>query len=373
MQLQTLQLINFKNYAEVRVNFPAKINVLVGKNGSGKTNLLDAIYYLSLTKSAVSGADNFCVRHGEQYFFLRGLFQQGDQLKEVVSAFQAGSKKTVKEGGIEYQKMSDHIGKFPVVLVAPDDTDLVKEGSEARRKFFDTIISQLDRSYLDSLIQYNQALRQRNALLKMFAETTAVDWAALDTYDEMLIRLGTFVFETRQEFVREYEPVFRRFYNFIVADEDAVVVYNSELKSTRFEQGLRHNRQRDLSLQRTNFGVHRDDYLFRLGSGDLKRLGSQGQQKSFIIALKLAHFEIIKRHKGFAPLLLLDDIFDKLDDFRIERLLELIKNDELGQLFITDARPDRTAALLRQIHVSASIYSVEGGILQPYEQQELKK
>jgi DNA replication and repair protein RecF len=373
MQLQTLQLINFKNYAEVRVNFPAKINVLVGKNGSGKTNFLDAIYYLSLTKSAVSGTDNFCVRHGEQHFFLKGLFQQEDQLKEVVSAFQTGSKKTVKEGGVEYQKMSDHIGKYPVVLVAPDDTDLVKEGSEARRKFFDSIISQLDRSYLDSLIQYNQTLRQRNALLKMLAETTAVDWAALETYDEMLIRLGSFVFEKRQQFVREYEPVFRRFYNFIVADEDAVIVYNSELKSTGFGEGLRLSRQRDLAMQRTGFGVHRDDYLFRLGTGDLKRLGSQGQQKSFIIALKLAHFEIIKRHKGFAPLLLLDDIFDKLDDFRIEKLLELIKNDELGQLFITDARPDRTAALLREINVPASIYSVEGGILQLYEQQELKK
>lgn len=365
MQIQTLQLINFKNYAEVRIDFSSKINVLVGKNGSGKTNLLDAIYYLAFTKSAVTSSDIFCIRHGEQHFFLKGVFIQPQDVMEITSAFQTGSKKIFKEGVHEYHKLSDHIGKYPVVLIAPDDTDLVKEGSEARRKFFDGIISQLDHSYLESLIQYNHALKQRNSLLKMFSENHSFDAIALETYDQILIQLGTVVFKKRKSFVTEYAPVFRRFYNFIVADEDASVVYSTELKNTPYEAGLLNNRQRDLYLQRTNFGIHRDDYQFTLGSGDLKRLGSQGQQKSFIIALKLAQFEVIKRHKGFNPLLLLDDIFDKLDDFRIERLLELIKNDELGQLFITDARPDRTAALLKKINVSSSVFSVEkGGIKQ---------
>jgi DNA replication and repair protein RecF len=368
MQLQTLQLINFKNYAEVRIDFSSKINVLVGKNGSGKTNLLDAIYYLALTKSAVTSSDNFCIRHGERHFFLKGLFKQPRDVMEISSAFQIGSKKIFKEGVNEYQKLSDHIGKYPVVLIAPDDTDLVKEGSEARRKFFDSIISQLDHSYLESLIQYNQALKQRNSLLKMFSETNTFDAIALDSYDHMLIQLGTVVFQKRQLFVTEYGPVFKRFYDFIVADEETSVVYNSELKNIGYEQGLHSNRQRDLYLQRTNFGIHRDDYQFTLGSGDLKRLGSQGQQKSFIIALKLAQFEVIKRYKGFNPLLLLDDIFDKLDDFRIERLLELIKNDELGQLFITDARPDRTMALLKHINVASSVFSVDRGIIKKYEQ-----
>jgi len=368
MQLQALQLVNFKNYGEVRVNFSSKINVLVGKNGSGKTNLLDAIYYLALTKSAVSGPDNFCIRHGEQHFFLKGLFKRSDDLKEITSAFQTGSRKIFKEGPNEYQKLSDHIGKYPVVLVAPDDTDLVKEGSEARRKFFDSILSQLDRSYLESLIQYNQALKQRNSLLKMFFETNRFDSDALETYDDLLVRVGTPVFEKRRQFVSEYGPVFRRFYHFIVADEEAEVLYNSELNHTGFREGLLQNRSRDQILQRTGFGIHRDDYQFNLGQGDLKRLGSQGQQKSFIIALKLAQFEILKRHKGFRPLLLLDDIFDKLDDFRIQRLLGLIKNDELGQLFITDARPDRTAALLKQINVSSAVFKVEGGILAEYGQ-----
>ena len=366
MQLQTLQLINFKNYAEARVSFSPKINVLVGKNGSGKTNLLDAIYYLALTKSAVSGPDNFCIRHGEQHFFIKGVFRRANALTEITSAFQSGSKKIFREGVNEYQKLSDHIGKYPVVLIAPDDTELVKEGSEARRKFFDSIISQLDHSYLESLIQYNQALKQRNSLLKMFAETNSFDAIALETYDDIIIPLGTSVFEKRQQFIAEYGPVFKRFYNFIVADEEAEVLYNSELKNIDFREGLRQSRSRDLFLQRTGFGIHRDDYHFALGPGDLKRLGSQGQQKSFIIALKLAQFEVIKLHKGFNPLLLLDDIFDKLDDFRIERLLELIKNDELGQLFITDARPDRTAALLRQINVTSSFFRVDGGVIKQY-------
>lgn len=368
MQLQTLQLINFKNYAEVRVSFSSKINVLVGKNGSGKTNLLDAIHYLALTKSAVSGPDQYCIRHGEQHFFLKGLFMKCGDLVEITSAFQAGTKKTFKEGVNEYQKLSDHIGKYPVVLIAPDDTALVKEGSEARRRFFDSMISQLDHVYLEVLIQYNQVLKQRNGLLKMFSETNTFDPAALETYDEMLVRLGETIFEKRKRFVGDYGPVFKRFYNFIVEEEAAAVRYHSELDQTAFADGLRRGRSRDLALQRTGFGIHRDDYHFTLGEGDLKRLGSQGQQKSFIIALKLAQFEVVKQKKGFTPLLLLDDIFDKLDDFRIEKLLELIKNDELGQLFITDARPDRTAALLKHINVVSSVFNVAGGVLQPYGQ-----
>lgn len=363
MELKTLQLINFKNYAEARVNFSSKINVLVGKNGSGKTNLLDAIYYLALTKSAVSAADIFCVRQGQAHFFLRGIFRQGSEEKEITSAFQTGSKKIFKEGVNEYQKLSDHIGKYPVVLIAPDDTDLVKEGSEGRRKFFDSIISQLDHAYLENLIQYHQALKQRNSLLKMFGDTNSFDPVALDTFDDLLASLGTPLCKRRQSFIADFTPVFKKYYTLIVEDETASVVYNSELNNTGFSAGLKDNRRRDVALQRTSFGIHRDDYHFTLGPGDLKRMGSQGQQKSFIIALKLAQFEILKRHKGFNPLLLLDDIFDKLDDFRIERLLGLIKGNELGQLFITDARPDRTAALLRQIQVSSSVFSVEGGIL----------
>jgi DNA replication and repair protein RecF len=364
MQLEMLQLVNFKNYAEAKVTFSSKINVLVGMNGSGKTNLLDAIYYLALTKSAVSTTDNFCARHGQTYFFLKGVFRHGDNLTEVSSSFQAGSKKIFKEGVNEYQRLSDHIGRYPVVLIAPDDTMLVREGSEARRKFFDSIISQLDRAYLESLIQYHQALRHRNSLLKMFGETNSYDPLALETFDALLARIGTEIHDKRKEFVSEFKRVFDRYYRLIVENEDAAMVYNSDLNAGSYADGFRNNRQRDLAMQRTGFGIHRDDYVFTLGSGDLKRLGSQGQQKSFVIALKLAQFDILKQHKGFAPLLLLDDIFDKLDDVRISRLLALIKSNELGQLFITDARPDRTIDLLNQIEVSSSVFRVGNGILQ---------
>lgn len=360
MFLTSLHLINFKNYAEIKIDFSSKVNVLVGKNGSGKTNLLDAIHYLSLTRSAFC-ADNYVLRIGEQFFFLKGFFQTGTNLGEVSCSNQTGSKKVFKEGVNEYNKLSDHVGKYPVVLIAPDDTELVKEGSEERRKFFDSIISQLDRHYLEALIQYNYALKQRNSLLKMFAETNSFDVIALESYDRILIKSGDVIFNKRKEFISEFTPVFQKYYSFIVANEEAVLEYKTELDKTDFQAGLNANRQRDLYLQRTNFGVHRDDFHFWLGGGELKKLGSQGQQKSFVIAMKLAQFEILKHHKAFKPILLLDDIFDKLDDSRIGKLLDLIKTEELGQLFITDARPDRTRELLKQINVSATIFTVEKG------------
>jgi DNA replication and repair protein RecF len=361
MHLHTLQLINFKNYETEKLELSEKINVLVGKNGCGKTNLLDAIHFLSLTKSAFSSADQYAIRHGEKFFSLKGEFRVGGKSHDILCAVQTGSKKIFTEDGQDYNKLSDHIGKYPIVMVAPDDTELVKEGSEERRKFFDSIISQLDKQYLEALIRYNYALKQRNSLLKMFAETRKVDSLALETYDIVLSESGKVIFEKRKAFIDQFLPYFRRFYNFIVDSEQVNLQYSSELKNMPFHDGLARNRDRDLFLQRTNFGIHRDDYLFNLNDGDLKRLGSQGQQKSFIIALKLAHFEVIKQHKNLKPILLLDDIFDKLDDFRIEKLLELIKNEEFGQLFITDARPDRTYTLLKKINAQANVLKVENG------------
>lgn len=363
MQLQTLQLINFKNYADVRLELSPEINVFVGTNGSGKTNLLDAIHYLSLTKSAFLSSDNYSIRNGERFFSIKGTFSQGKSNAQLLCTVQAGAKKIFREGSYEYNKLSDHIGKYPVVLIAPDDTDIVKEGSEERRRFFDSILSQLDRHYLDTLIQYNQVLRQRNSLLKIFAETNSFDPIALESYDRLMVPSGTLIFERRKSFLDAFIPVFRKYYRFIVEEEQADIQYQSELISTAFLKGLEQNRQRDLSLQRSNFGIHRDDYLFTLGDGDLKRLGSQGQRKSFIIALKLAQFEMLKVHKGIKPILLLDDIFDKLDDWRINRLLEMIRNREFGQLFITDARPDRTASLLERIHVAGKVFRVEKGTI----------
>jgi DNA replication and repair protein RecF len=361
VRIEKIQLSNFKNYPEADLDVSAKINVLVGRNGSGKTNLLDAIHYLSFTRSAFQSSDFQNIRHGENYFFIKGQILQNARVHEITCGVQQGLKKNFRNENAEYQKISDHIGKYPIVLMAPDDVDLVKEGSESRRKFFDSMISQIDKVYLENLIQYNYALKQRNSLLKMFHEAGKTDWLALEMYDNTLIPLGEAIHERRKEFVTEFIPTFARFYNFLVDEcEITNLNYLSGLTETRFADGLLKSRNKDIALLRTSFGIHRDDFEFTLGNGDLKRLGSQGQQKSFVIALKMAQAEVIRNHKGFNPVLLLDDIFDKLDDHRITKLLELIKNDA-SQLFISDARPDRTQGLLKQIKVEASVFVVENG------------
>jgi len=366
MRLEKLQLLNFKNYEEVNLNFPYRINVLVGKNGSGKTNLLDAIFYLSFTKSAFSTLDQQCILLGRNFFVVKGEFSQGEHRTEISSSVQMGAKKVFREGLYDYQKLAEHIGKYPVILIAPDDVDLIKEGGESRRKFFDSIISQLDAKYLENLLAYNHILKQRNGYLKMASESGAVDWVAIESYDHALVKYGVQIFEKRREFIREFIPFFRKYYQFIVDEqEEADVEYSSELKEKDFYAGLFSARQRDLGMQRTTCGIHRDDFQFGLKGGELKRFGSQGQQKSFVIALKLAQFEMVEKSKGMKPILLLDDIFDKLDDLRISKLLSLIKTD-LGQLFITDARPDRTKGLLDQIHVEAFVFKIEDGKVREY-------
>lgn len=371
MHLETLNLLNFKNYLEADLRFSPRINVLVGMNGSGKTNLLDAIFYLGFTKSAFSSSDLPCITQGQQYFFIKGVFRTDDLRREITSSVQLGSKKIFREDATDYQKLSEHIGKYPIVLIAPDDVELVKEGSEIRRKFFDGMLAQLDRTYLENLIQYNQALKFRNALLKMYAERKAtVEWAAVESYDKLLITFGNQIFQRRLTFMQEFLPVFLRYYLFMVENEEtASMQYLSELVEKDFSEGLFQNRAKDAALQRTSFGVHRDDYDFLLANESLKKYGSQGQQKSFVIAMKLAQFEIIEKHKGYKPILLLDDVFDKLDDFRIARLLELIKSG-FGQLFITDARPERTKGLLSQINVQATIFTIHKGTITDHEQQK---
>jgi DNA replication and repair protein RecF len=361
MHIQKLHLLNFKNYEEIVLDLTGKVNVLVGRNGSGKTNLLDAIYYLSFTKSAFASSDLHCIRKGENFFMVKASFLKNGSLFEISAAVQSGQRKTFREGVNEYQKLSDHIGRFPVIMIAPDDVDIIKEGSEARRRFFDSAISQVDKQYLNDLIIYNNALKQRNSLLKMFADSGKQDWLVVESYDRLLIKHGFSIFARRKTFCEEFLPVFRKYFNYLVDDvETSSMKYESGLQEQDFQEALLNNRQRDLVMQRTNFGVHRDDYVFSLRDGDLKRLGSQGQQKSFVVALKLAQFEILEKYNHFKPILLLDDIFDKLDDQRITKLLELIRTG-LGQLFITDARPERTRDLLRAVGIEATMLLVAEG------------
>lgn len=361
MYIEKLHIIDFKNFEEAKLDFSPKANVLVGLNGSGKTNLLDAIYYLAFTKSAFNASDLNTIREGESATFIRGFFSNGEKPKELTCGIQKGSKKSFREEGQEYAKLSEHIGKYPVVLMEPDDTELIKGGGEVRRRFVDGILSQFDPIYLQNLLLYNHILKQRNGLLRMFSEGKSYDNTALETYDHQLVESGKVLFEKRNAFVIEFVPIFQKYYNFLVEDkEQADIQYSSGLKEQAFLDGLVSSRRKDLALGRTTFGAHRDDFDFQLNQNEVKKRGSQGQQKSFVIALRLAQREVISSHKGFSPILLMDDIFDKLDDFRIERLLDLI-HQGLGQFIITDARPERTQGLLERINVSANVFVVENG------------
>jgi DNA replication and repair protein RecF len=362
VHLQEIQLVNFKNYEALKLEFPSRVNILVGLNGSGKTNLLDAVYYLSATKSFLNTVDSHNIRHGCDYFSILGkVILQGRQ-HELACQVQAERKKLFREDGLEYPRMSDHIGKYPVVLISPVDVDLVKESSEARRRFFDQMISQVDHAYLEDLMIYQHALKQRNALLKIFAEQHFTDEDMLESYNQQLAGSGMRIYARRKSFVSEFIPEFNRFYLLLAESrEDARLNYKSALDERDFREGLKASFRKDLALERTTFGIHRDDFHFEFAHGDLKKLGSQGQQKSFLVAVKLAQVEVVKAHDGFCPILLLDDIFDKLDDRRIGRLLSIVTSASYGQLFITDAGPARTRALMDSLAVEGQLFTVEGG------------
>jgi len=363
VHLEKLQVLNFKNYEELNIEFPSRINFLLGLNGSGKTNLLDAIYHLSATKSFSASSDAHNIRHGAEHFSIKGTFNIKGKARQVFCHVQPGKKKVFQEDSHDYEKISDHIGKYPVVLISPMDVDLVKESSEARRKFFDQMIAQIDHSYLEALVAYHRTIKQRNALLHMFAEGNYTDQDMVDLYDQQLAKTGRVIFEKRKAFVGEFLPIFNSSYNFLVGNtEDASLTYASKVEDIDFEVGLKQNYKKDLILQRTTFGIHRDDYVFGFAHGDLKRLGSQGQQKSFLVAIKLAQVEVIRAHNTFSPILLLDDIFDKLDDVRIARLLQVVTASDYGQLFITDAGPERTMALIDHLGIDCQVFNVGNGI-----------
>jgi len=350
--LQSLSLHNFKNYADFSALFCPAINCIVGANGVGKTNMLDAIYYLSLSKSAFNSHDLHSIRHGEELFAVIGKFELNSKRHQVLCGVQQGQKKILKLDQAPYQKFTDHIGLFPVVLIAPQDHELITEGSEERRKFFDSIISQIDHAYMLQLIQHNHYLKQRNALLKQAKEKGVWDNDLLATYDALLLPLAEQIFERRKAFITQLLPTFLARYQYLTEGaEDVQIQYESDLENPQFKTQFADNLRKDFELQRTTLGVHRDDYAFLLGKHALKKFGSQGQQKSFLIALKLAHFAVIYQQKGIKPILLLDDVFDKLDDKRIAKLLEMVARQDFGQIILTDARPERSKQILQHITV----------------------
>lgn len=373
MHIEKLSLIGFKNYPQIELDFSNRINCFVGPNGAGKTNLLDAIHYLSMTKSAFNSVDSQNIRFGEGLFSIKGLFHKNEKTYEVICALQKGQKKIVKVSKKEYEKLSDHIGMFPVVLIAPDDTDLVRGSSETRRKFFDVILSQLDKKYLQHLIRYNHFLKQRNALLKQFNQGLAFDRDLLIPYNTQLLAPGDFLYQRRKEFVTHFLNDFQKNYAWLAEEAEEVdIIYASDCDSSSFQQQFDQALSKDIALERTTLGIHRDDYKFMIQGTPLKKFGSQGQQKTFLLALKLANYQEVKEHLQSEPILLLDDIFDKLDSNRIVRLMQKVAENAFGQIFITDAREERTRSILKELNLVAAFYRVKGGQADSIEEHDQK-
>lgn len=397
MYLQKISLTHFKSYEYDTFEFSERVNCVVGENGTGKTNLLDAIYFLALTKSSISNQDALSINHEMDYMMVEGIFEMfdvrgamfGKKRKElstledkcktpnteyqtpniesrtsnienlITISLQRGQKKAVLRDKKAYERISEHIGRFPVVMLSPNDTDVIRDGSEERRKFFDGVMAQLDAEYLENLLQYNRLLLQRNSLLKQFTDRNYNDDLLLDVYSDPLVEVGLKLYQFRNQFITEFLPIFKKHYATLSdAREEVEMIYESEVGAENFTQVFRRNRQRDLAAQRTTIGIHKDDFIFEINGFTLRKFGSQGQQKSFVIALKLAQFEMLSKQKGFPPILLLDDIFDKLDDRRIQQLIKMMVDGTFSQVFITDARPERTHQLLDNLGVEVKYFEI---------------
>ena len=346
MLLKNLSLINYKNFESQDFEFDSKINCFVGANGIGKTNVLDAIYHLALGKSYFNPVATQNIRHEHDFFVIDGTFEKDERDEKIVCSFKKGAKKVIKKNGKAYDRLSDHIGLLPLVIISPADRDLIIEGSETRRKFMDGVISQSDKKYLQDLIKYNKVLSQRNSLLKYFAANQTFDATTLSVYNEQLAELGTPIFEKRAKFMKAFIPIFKSQYATISGDnEEVALTYESKLFDSGLLELLEKSLDRDRALQYSSTGIHKDDLSFTISGHPIKKFGSQGQQKSFLIALKLAIYQLIRQHKNILPILLLDDIFDKLDEMRTTQLIETVMGEHFGQIFISDTQLDR----MRQI------------------------
>ena len=359
MYLQKLTLVNFKNFDSKTFEFEEKINCFVGQNGIGKTNILDAIYYLSFAKSYFNPIAVQNIQHSKNFFMVEGDYTINDRTEKIICSLKKGQKKLLKRNGKAYEKFSEHVGQIPLVIISPSDRDLVTDGSDARRKFIDGVISQQDKSYLKDLISYNKVLSQRNALLKYFAANRTFDAVNLEVYDDQLIAFGTTIFEKRKEFLEKFIPIFNQKYQVISNDKEQVnLIYKSQLLISPYKDLLKINLEKDKILQYTTVGIHKDDLSFEIGNYPVKKFGSQGQQKSYLIALKFAQFEFIKQQSNLIPILLLDDIFDKLDEHRVSQIIELVNNDEFGQIFITDTHSDRIENVIQRSNKSYQIFKM---------------
>lgn len=359
MFLKELSLTNYKNFENLKFSFETKIVCFVGLNGVGKTNILDSIYHLSYTKSYFNPIPSQNIKHGETFFFISGTYLINDKEENILISLKKGDKKRIKRNNKLYKKFSDHIGKIPLVIISPDDRNLIIEGSETRRKFIDGIISQTDKEYLNSLIDYNKTLKQRNALLKMFFNNTDDIKKTIDIYDSQLSLHSQKIYEKRIKFLDEFIPIFKIRYKELSNNKENVeIIYKSDIsEENNLYKLLKSSIEKDLRFQFTTKGIHKDDLNFKLDDFPIKKYGSQGQQKTFLIALKLAQFEYLSKLES-NPILLLDDIFDKLDDTRVQQIINLVNEDKFNQIFISDTNKNRSENIIKKVNKSYKIFEI---------------
>lgn len=362
MYIQELSLVNFKNFEHVELKFTNGLNCFIGNNGAGKTNLMDAIYYLSFCKSFLNPVDSQNIRFDEDFFMIQGKYSRLDSEETIYCGLKRNQKKTFKRNQKEYKKLSEHIGLIPVIIVTPLDTNLISGGSEERRRFIDSVISQYDAVYLDNLIRYNRALQQRNILLKQFAAGTSFHSELIEIWDDQLVKYGQLIHLERMNFIEKLKPVFQQYYQLISGGKELVgLKLHSDLLTSDFEQLLKDSIGRDRMLQYTSRGIHKDDFEFDLAEYPIKKFGSQGQKKTYLVALKLAQFDFMKEISGLTPILLLDDIFDKLDKNRVEQIVKLVADDHFGQIFITDTNREHLDRMIARLDTEFRIFTIFEG------------
>lgn len=370
MVLEHLHLHHFKNHVGSDLAFGNQVNCLLGDNGSGKTNVLDAVHYLCHTKSYFNPIDGQNIAHGEAQMLIQGDFRRHDQSERVSCAVERGVKKVFRRNEKAYERLADHVGRFPAVMIAPADAELIQEGSETRRRWIDSVISQFDREYLNQLMSYNKALNQRNILLRFFAENRRWDAEAMEPWNAQLIPLATSIRAKRAEFIDRFSPAFLSTYREITNGAESVGIrYLTDVSESaaEFEEQLAAAEPDDRRLRRSTVGIHKDDLAFELGDYPLKRFGSQGQQKSFLIALRLTQLAYIEEATGVKPILLLDDIFDKIDDKRVQALMQWVTAGEFGQVFITDTDLGRIPEMFRETGADVRVFEVNGGEVRTFE------